>query len=64
MPIGIWEISQMPGYLRFFPNAWVSEIFSKCLAIWEISPNTHRTGNFQDTQAFGKFPKFPKYPVI
>ena len=21
-PLGIWEISQMPGYLGSFPNAW------------------------------------------
>jgi len=25
--LGIWEISQMPGYLGYFPNAWVSGKF-------------------------------------
>ena len=35
--LGIWEISQMPGYLGNFPNAWVSGKFPKCLCICEIS---------------------------
>ena len=34
--LGIWETSQMPGYLGKFPNAWVSGKFPKCLGIWEI----------------------------
>ena len=84
IPIGIWEISQMPGYLGNFPIGWVSGIFTKCLGIWEISQmprfsgsiSSHLRnipysniweislmpgylGNFQKTQAFGKFPGYP-----
>ena len=30
-------MSQMPGYLGNFPNAWVSGKFPKYLGFWEIS---------------------------
>ena len=37
IPIGIWGISQMPGYLGNFPNSQVSGKFLKCLGFLEIS---------------------------
>ena len=45
---GIWEISQMPGYLENFPNAWVSEKFPKCLGFWEIPQISSHLRNFQN----------------
>ena len=52
IPIGIWEISQMPGYLGNFPNAYC---YLRVVYFLDFQMN----GNFQDTQAFGEFPKYP-----
>ena len=66
----IWEISEMLGYLRNFPNARVSAKFPKCFDILEISQMPRYLINFPSTWVFGKFPnawvseKFHKYLVI
>ena len=70
--LGTWEISQMPGYLGNFPNAWVSGKFPKYLQIFEagkflsfwkflkwleIFKIPRHLGNFQNARVSGKFPK-------
>ena len=46
--LNIWEISQIPTD--------ISERY-----IFKILEISEMTGNFQDTQAFGKFPKIPRH---
>ena len=47
--LGIWIISQIPGYLGNFSNVWVSGKFPKYLGIWEISQIPGYLGNFPNT---------------
>ena len=54
---GIREISQMPGYLGNFPNAWESVEFPKYLGIWGISQMPGYLGNFPNGWVSGEFPK-------
>ena len=55
--LGISEISQMPGYLGNFPNAWVSGKFPKCLGIWKIFQMPGYLTNLPNTWVSRKFPK-------
>ena len=52
IPIGTWEISQMPENLGNFPNAWVSGKYPKCLGIWEIYQMPGYLGNFPNTYRY------------
>ena len=56
--IGIWGISQMPGYLGNLPNSWVSGQFPKCLGSWEIPQISSHLRNFQNLKLY--HPQIPK----
>ena len=59
IPIGIWEISQMPGYLGNFPNALVFGKFPKCLGIWKIFPNAWVSGKFPKCLSIWEISQIP-----
>ena len=54
---GIWEISQIPGYLEKFPKILKIHHSQIPTGIWGISQMLGYLGNFPNTWVSGKFKK-------